>query len=73
MILIILLFGLFSSGFIFGQEKKQTVYLKKQNTGWEEFVKKIEQENNVRFFYDADSIPNVSIVVEKIVSSLKKF
>ncbi|HRX12500.1 MAG TPA: TonB-dependent receptor, partial [Draconibacterium sp.] len=64
-ILIILLFSLYSSGFIFGQEKKLTVYLKKQNTGWEEFVKKIEQENNVRFFYEADSIPKVTIVVEK--------
>jgi hypothetical protein len=64
-ILIILLFSLFSSGFIFGQEKKHTFYLKKQNTGWEEFVKNTEQENNVRFFYDADSIPKVSIVVEK--------
>ncbi|HSO88344.1 MAG TPA: TonB-dependent receptor, partial [Draconibacterium sp.] len=50
---------------IFGQEEEAQIYLKKQNTNWEEFVKNIEQEYNVRFFYNTDSIPNINISVEK--------
>ncbi len=72
LILNILLFSFFASNFVFGQEKKQPVYLKKQNIVWEEFVKKIEQENNVRFFFNTDSIPNVPVVAEKDSMQLEK-
>ncbi len=68
----ILLFSIIATNFIFGQEKIHTVYLKKQNTSWVEFVKNTERENDVRFFFNADSIPNVPIVVEKDSVQLDK-
>lgn len=68
----ILLFSFFTSGIIFGQEKTKPVFINKQNTGWEDFVKKIEQEKNIRFFFNADSIQNITVEVEKDSTLLEK-
>ncbi len=52
------------SNALFGQEKKDDIYIKTQNLSWNDFLKNIETENNVRFFFKTESIPNVDIIVK---------
>jgi hypothetical protein len=48
---------------LYSQEKD--IYIKTQNSNWNNFSENIEAENNVRFFYKQNSIPNVEIIVKK--------
>ncbi len=52
------------SGKISGQQKDYRIYLNKQITGFTDLVEKVESENEVRFYFNPDSIPNVQIEVK---------
>ena len=52
------------SNSLFGQEKGNNIYIKTQILNWDNFSKNVEIENNVRFFYYRDSIPNIEIIVK---------
>jgi hypothetical protein len=48
---------------LFGQQNN--IYIKKQIADWETLSKQIEKENNIRFFYESDSLSNISIEVNQ--------
>ncbi|MCK5170011.1 MAG: carboxypeptidase-like regulatory domain-containing protein [Bacteroidales bacterium] len=58
-----LLFFIVLANPLFGQEKEKDIYVKAQNSNWNNFSKSVELENNIRFFYNRDSIPNIEILV----------
>ena len=59
-----LFFFIILTNSLFGQEKEKNIYVKAQSLNWNNFSKYIEIENNVRFFYNSDSIPNIEILVK---------
>ncbi|NOQ24113.1 MAG: TonB-dependent receptor plug domain-containing protein [Bacteroidales bacterium] len=63
--LIICLFLLIYSTISFGQKNEKDIYVNAQNTSWEIFLKTIETENKVHFFYNPDEIPKIEISVKK--------
>ena len=59
-----LFFFVITASSLFGQEKEKNIYVKTQSLSWDKFSKYIEIENNVRFFYNRESIPNIVIIVK---------
>lgn len=47
----------------FGQNSPNVIYIRKQKSGWEEFVKSVEKENAIRFFYQPNGFPVSEVVV----------
>ena len=63
--LFILCFFLILPQIIFAQEKTEILFINKQNKSWNDFVQKMEQEFNVRFFYDEEAIKNIQIEINE--------
>jgi hypothetical protein len=65
LLLLIFFLCLTVTNLLYSQEKEVQIYLRKQNTNWEEFVKNMEHQYDVRFFYNTENIPNISVEVKK--------
>ena len=62
-ILITTLVYLCISSFLYGQDKK--IYIKKQNTNFETLLQNLEKNENIRFFYNSESIPDIRINMDE--------
>ncbi|MCF8304127.1 MAG: TonB-dependent receptor [Bacteroidales bacterium] len=64
-ILIPTLFFLFICGWINAQEKPVTIGAEYDGLNWSQFVKQVESTYDVRFFYQPDSIPELTLSIKK--------
>jgi len=68
---ICLIFLAFTS-VLFGQEDEK-IFVDQKETNWEEFSKEIQDKNNIRFYYNPDSIPNINFTIDKDSIHLSRF
>ena len=68
----ILLFCLVTISFVINGQQIKTVLITKSFDGlsWNDFVKKVEKEHYVKFYYDEDSLPDLNIEVYRDSVSL---
>jgi hypothetical protein len=57
---------------LFGQEEEK-IFVVQKETNWEEFSEKIQEKNNIRFYYNTDSIPNITFSIKKDSINLLSF
>ena len=60
-----LIFCLFINQYSFGQTSNDDIYVREQKSNWEQFVKSVEKENAIRFFYQPEGFPVSEVVVKQ--------